>query len=471
MSRRPFAVILALALAACGTRVDAPPPTPARQAAGPLPEPAVSVVHVPITLSLGSIIGKVETLVPRGQSNEEEWHRLGEFPVVGTLYLKEMWEREPLSLSLGADRIEVTTRVRYRARVAEHACAPLIGCRWVQLASCGHDDDGPMPSLRIGLRTTVAWKPDWTVQPHTTPFPVEAGVRCRLTKANVDVTERIQEMVQKALDGAAPRVDEEIREAVALRRRVDKVWTKIQKPIRAGKDVYLTLSPRAVAVAPPTANGTELSTVVSLSVRPKVVVGAPPQARPVPLPNYTTAAEGDTFRISLTAELPFTTADTLLRKALLGRHLTYGGHTVRVRGLRLFASGPRVVVAVKVSGDARGTVYLLGTPRFDPATREVSVPDLDFSVESSNVLAGAADWLLHGELRDQARAAARFGVGERIDEIRRDVNEAINRDLSDDVHLAASIGAIHPVGVIVTPRSLATVVVADGRAQIDIAVR
>jgi hypothetical protein len=456
-------------IASRGTPVDVPEPAPAG-AYRALPEPERSVVHLPVTLALDSLIGKVERAVPRGDNDEDEWKPLGEFPVVGTLYVKQMWERDPLQLTLGGERLEVGAHVRYRARIAERACVPVAGCRWVTLASCGHD--GPMPTLDVGLRTDVAWKPDWTVVPQTRARPVRAGVRCRLTRANVDVTERVAELVQKELGKVAPQVDAELREEVDLRRRVEDVWGEIQKPIKAADGVYLLLRPESVAVAPPRADGTRIGTEVAVTVRPKVVIGDRPAVDSVPLPAYGPYSPGRGFRIAMTAELTFVHASELLREALVGKSHEVRGRTVRVRDVRLYAGGgDRVVMAVRVGGDARGTLYFVGTPRYDAAAQVVSVPDLDFSVETKNVLGGAASWLLYERLREQMRAAARFGVGERIAELRQDVNEAINRNLSSAVRLSGRIDTIHPVGVVVTPQAVAAVVESEGRARIDITIR
>lgn len=469
MPKHSLAAVAVLLLAgACGTRVDVPAPA-AGAASRPLAEPEASVVHLPLTLALDSLIPDVEDAVPRGERREDEWHPLGDFPVVGTLYVKEMWERDPLRLHLSGDQLDVATRVRYRARVAERVCVPVAGCSWVPLAACGHD--GPMPSLEVGLRTTVAWRPDWSVVPRTTARPVEAGVRCRLTRARVDVTDRVRDLVQKKLDEAAPRLDDEIREEVALRRRVEEVWATLNDPIDADDGVFLLLRPESVALAAPSARGMKLSTVVSLTLRPKVVIGDRPAAGTAALPDFGAAVPGRGFRISLTAELPYDAATRLVQDAVVGKELDVQGHTVRVRGVRLYGSGDRVVLGVKVSGDARGTVYFVGTPRYDAAGQVVTVPDLDFSVETRNVVGGAAGWLLHDLLRDRLREAARFPVGERLAELQEDVNEAMNRNLSRGVRLSGGIETVRPVGVQVTPRALAAVVEAGGSARIDIVIR
>ena len=463
------AAVLALAACGGGTRVDVPAPNEA-VASRPLPEPEASVVHVPVTLSLDSVARKVEALVPRGQSREDEWHPLGKVPVAGTLYVKEMWERDPLALELSGDRVEVRTRVRYRARIAERACAPVAGCRWVPLAACGHD--GPMPSLRIGLSTTVEYRADWSIVPRTRMAPVEAGVRCRLTRARVDVTGRVQEAVQRALEGVAPRVDEEIRKAVALRSRVEGVWASLQEPISAGSGVYLLLRPESVAVAHPKAEGTRLSTVVSMTMRPKVMLGERPDAAPVPLPALAASVgAGHGFRVAMLAELPYAAADSLLRTALVGREMTVRDHTVRVRGARLYGSGDRLVLAVRVGGDARGTLYFVGTPVYDAQAQVLTVPDLDFSLETKNVVAGTAGWLLHDHLREQVRSAARFSVGDRVAKLRQDVSGAMNRNLSPGVRMRGELDALRPAGVAVTPRSIAALVEAGGTARIDITIR
>jgi len=148
----------------------------------PVPEPQPSTVTLPITVSLASVAAQVEKKVPHGQNHEDEWHPLGSFPVVGTLYVKEMWERDPLSIKLDGDHVNLSAHVRYRAQIAGHPCV-LGRCRWVQLASCGHN--GPMPSMDLGLRTTIGLNPNWTVASHTTPRRVRPGFRCRSEERRV----------------------------------------------------------------------------------------------------------------------------------------------------------------------------------------------------------------------------------------------------------------------------------------------
>jgi len=458
-------LIAAVLLAGCRDNVRIPPPGTG-DAARPVPELDASTVNLPVTVSLANIAAQVESKVPRGQNREDEWQPIGKYAVVGTVYVKEMWTREPLRLEIDGDHVDMATRVRYRARIAAHPCVPLAGCRWVQLGSCGVD--GPMPSLEVGLRTTLLWRRDWTVAPHTTARPVDPGIPCKLTEANIDVTDRVRDLVQKQLDGAAPQVDEKIRDAAQLRQRVEDVWSDAQQPIEAAKGVYLVLQPESIAATKPSGKGTTMSTTVSLTLRPRVVIGDRPEVKEKPLPEGGDPSPGRGFRVALVAELPYESANEILGKQLVGRTFDVKGHKVKVRAARLYGGGSRVVLAVRVSGDARGELYFVGTPAFDPQTQVVSVPDLDYSVESRQLLPQVADWLLYDDLRDQMRAAAHFDVSDRVEKIRHDVDRALNRNLGRSVRLAGGVDAIRPLGVSVFATSLAAVVEANGHVQIHV---
>lgn len=464
-----IALILSIAAAGCGRdNVQVPPPE--RGAAPrPVPDPAPSVVNLPVTVSLAQVAAQVENKVPSGQNREDEWQPIGRFAVVGTVYVKEMWERDPLKLNIHDDHVDVSAHVRYRARLAAHPCVPVAGCRWVELGSCGTHSE--MPTMDIGLRTTLSYGRDWTVQPKTRPLPVQPGVRCRLTEAKIDVTERVQKLVQDLLDQAAPQIDAKIGDAVDLRRRVEDVWSDIQQPIRASKDVYVLIQPESLSATQPRGKGTTLSTSVAVVVRPRVVIGGRPAVTEQALPPSGRVAPGRGFQVQLTADLPYTVVDSILKQKLVGRTFDARGHPIQVTGARLYGSGDRVVLQVRVKGDARGTIYLVGTPQFDPVTRAISVPDLDFSVESRQLLPRVAEWLMGDKLRDDLRDAAHFELGGRVDSIRADVDRALNRNLGRSVRMTGGVDALRPLGVFVFSQSLGAVVAADGHLQIHVDVR
>ena len=253
-----------------------------------------------------------------------------------------------------------------------------------------------------------------------------------------------------------------------LRQRVEDLWSDVQQPIRAADNVFLLIGPVSAGATPPRGKGTSLTTHVAVTVRPRVVIGDRPKVTELPLPPSSPVVPGHGFQVQLVAEIPYTAVDSILAEKLVGHTFDAKGHRVTVTRAHLYGSGDRVVLEVRIRGGARGTIYLVGTPVFDPVSQVIAVPDLDFSLESKELLPNVADWLLGDQLRDDLRGAARFELGGRIARIRGQVDDALNRNLGRSVRMTGGVDALRPLGVFVFSKSLAAVVAADGHAQIQV---
>jgi hypothetical protein len=57
---------------------------------------------------------------------------------------------------------------------------------------------------------------------------------------------------------------------------------------------------------------------------------------------------------------------------------------------------------------ANGRLYIVGVPVYDAAKAELRVEELEFSVETKNILLKAADWLAHDSLLAELQQAVVF---------------------------------------------------------------
>ena len=116
-----------------------------------------------------------------------------------------------------------------------------------------------------------------------------------------------------------------------------------------------------------------------------------------------------------------------------------GGQKVTLEGIRLYGSGGKVIVEVKLdynplivnlgSKPAHLTVYLRGTPRFLPRKRMFDMPDLDYDIKSSDLMVQVANWLFKSNFKNQLRKVAVLPIGPKVDLIKAKVNKALNRPL------------------------------------------
>jgi hypothetical protein len=210
---------------------------------------------------------------------------------------------------------------------------------------------------------------------------------------------------------------------------------------------------------------------VRLFARPTLVSGGRPALPPLELPPFTDAASdvGDSARIVLEARLDYALLGDAATRALQGRSFTRWNRRVRVDEVRVVGLGDgRLAVRLRFAGAVRGEGWLVGTPALDSTTGTVRVPDLDFDVATGNLLVQGLAFLQGPAVLEALRTAAVFPLGDPLDALRVRVEGAMNRELTDGVHLTARLQSARLASVHALPEAL--VVRAETRGQLGLGI-
>jgi hypothetical protein len=175
--------------------------------------------------------------------------------------------------------------------------------------------------------------------------------------------------------------------------------------------------------------------------------------------------------------LPYDDAAALAAREFAGKTLKVDGKPLLIESLKLQPStNSRVQLEAQIDyrggglRNYRGTVFLEGTPRFDPATASVIVPDLEYSLDPKKrgFLLRIAERAAHDSIRDRLRENARFPLRSRIDEVRGEITTALNRRLAPGVFLEGRAEAVQPVSVTPLADVLVVRVIAVGNASVSV---
>jgi hypothetical protein len=458
------ALVLLAWLCGCGSTLDIH--RPSLGASTPVPPLPASTISVPAVLDLAPLLSQVETLVPKEQQATADWTVIGRSPL-GDLGLKyEAW-REPLVLAVRDNGIGVESHLFYRFEVAQRIPKPIIGGSfWQALGSCGKGE--PPREAVVGMRTTVTLSPDWQLVPSTAPVPTSFLNKCQVTFFKIDVTDRIGEQFDKGLRAAAGLADQRIRAQGNLRPLAERSWAQLQEPIMLDSNIWLTVNPESASASQPSGSGTVARVTAAFTAHPTIRFGPKPkiQARPLPPLGVTTPTDG--FHMAVEGELSFEDATRQLQRLLRGTRQKIGGREVTITDIGLFGSGDMAVLQVSLAGDLDGTVYLAGHPTYDEKSGVLSIPDLDYSVETKETLVKIAEWLYHGSFRETVARQAKLALAQQLGEARRELQKGLNRRLAPNVMLAGTVTAVRPVGVYVTATSLRARVIIDGTLRVDL---
>lgn len=458
---------LALALPGCDRgddTLDAPPPELAEdtEPTGTLPP---SSLTVPISYDLSEIVEKLEEVVPR---------IYGDLETRETLESNERLDvaleatRERFTVSLEGRTAHLATTIHYRARAWYD---PPIGPDVT--ASCGTGEDDPPRRVVVAVSSELDLTRDWTLASRARVGRVASATdserdKCRVTFLQLDMTDRLVNAARGLLEDHTDDIDRAVA-GIDVRSNFEEWWNMLQTPIELSDSLWLVIHPVAVRRGETAGKGLLLNADVGLTAMPRIVVGPRPVLMPTPLPPLDRGEIAEGLHILVEGVIDYAVASGFLREQLMGREFSGAGERIRITDVALSGiGGGRLSLRVDFEGSSRGTLYLIGTPQFDNATRQVHVPDLDFDVASRNVLLEGLAWLARDQAVQLLRERARFPLGDPIRLGYRYLTEGLNRDLSDDVRLSGEVLSVAPLDVHATRRNLRVRAIAEAAARLTI---
>lgn len=462
---------LALAVVVVGCRrpeIDAPPPDTLGEINEAVLEIPPSIVQSEIRYDLEPALAALEKAVPRNFGNIEE-----RLDVQSNKRMHVAFEatRSPFVISLDSQRVSVSSVVEYEGR---GWYKPVIGPEIS--AACGTGEGVERPRARIRLQTdlrlTDAWALDATTRvSRVTPYSSEARDKCTVTVFHIDVTDRVMKSTREKLAQQVRTLDRALAQ-VQTRERFERWWRDISRPIKLTDSIYLTINPRKVQLGGVTTDSGEAIAHVRLEATPRIRTGSRPNDfelfTPLP-PLQHGALTGEGMRVSLQGEFGYDIATGLLRKALIGRSLSWEKRTITIRDVTVAGiGGGKVALGVRFGGAARGLIYLTGTPSYDNADDQILIPDLAYDLHTNSLLVKGLAFLGDDQIRDALRQYARFPITGHLDKLRTLAVKGMNRELTKGVALVASLEPVEHVTVHATRAALILNASARGSLALDI---
>lgn len=444
----------------------APPGAKLSVSAPPVPQSRLTAT---LRVPLPALAARLEAVLPR--THAEDFHSLTPEGRSPRLQARYRIEREPVTLRLRGERLELSVPVRYWADLRGEVRSPIaIGKRrWYPFASgltWGTERQPQRLTLRasvgIGIDSKRGLHVDTTLKPleHGPPpegaLCVQAGIRFCTPKRG------LAPMVQAQIDRALqPR----LKEAVAALERelssgpaIDGLWAELGCPLSLSTrqprcapppgdpdDTYLVLSPEQVVLQGPVKHGDALVLRLAVLGGAAVRVGPHPGTVAPALPLPTRGAVADGIALSVQLQVPHAAAARELSRRL--SDFSYdagGGRVLRVRDAsveaRVDAAGkPRLLVHLQLSGAVEGGIYLWGTPRYGADSRTLSLGDLDYTLETGDRFVSALEQMNHARFRQALQARAEYPLGAELDALRYGLQAELDGLSLPGVRVAAAL--------------------------------
>lgn len=282
------------------------------------------------------------------------------------------------------------------------------------------------------------------------------------------IVEGITQPVQKML---SELIAQKINDQFPIKTQVAKVWNMAQKPMLLDKNynAWLKLTPAEVMLSPLSARNNRVKISVGISTLAELVVGPEPASQPLlPLPKLKLVNTFDkTFRIALNADLFFKDIRAIAGPLLINKRFDSDGKSIIIKDLDLYGNGDKLVVKLQTQGALDGVFYLTAKPVFDPKTNMFSVDEVDFDMQTQDILARSADWFLHGAIRGMIQEKLNMNLTGQLEQSRQMAGKALARvQLMEHLLLKGDIKTLKFSDMIVQKDKISIQVYTEGEAGV-----
>jgi|SRR5690606_4567218 len=332
--------------------------------------------------------------------------------------------------------------------------------------------------MRVRLISEVTFSPDWRLITYTRVDSYDWITDPTISVAGFSIP--IKGMISRLLNRNAEKItqaiDKEVKENFQIRDEVEKTWVMAQEPhlISEPYHTWLVNTPESIEARLPDARNGVMNLHIGIKGYTQTIISKVPPARTkiVKLPPLKIVDNlPQFFQVGLITSIGYREASEMAEKYLKGKtfHTSGGRYKIQVQKINLYGQEENLIIHAGLSGSIRGDIYLRGTPKYDPRSRSLYLENLEYDLNTRNVLVKAANWLLHGTFLKMMREALVFPITEELDNLTNTLRETMaNYAVADGMILKGSLEEVNPEKIYLTPESINTVVNATGKLDLQV---
>lgn len=315
------------------------------------------------------------------------------------------------------------------------------------------------------LTLTPTLNPDWRITAKTISNISIQKADIEILGITLSVRHILTELVREAV---LPKLENLIVKYITnidVKTRVAGLWTKFYEPIVLNQEppIVLVIEPLEILAQKLFSDGEKLFLNFGIKTYIQANIGdvstdAAPLAGPrSDLPNihFVDSLESG-YHIIAPIELTYTTIEDFAKPHVEKAHNLKGIETF-VENLMLYGSGTQLVAGVGFSMpslEAKGQLYMLGTPVYDATTMLLSVTEFDYSLTTQSLLLEIAESVGEGifpNLRTTVEEKLVFPLEEQITALREKLSDVIaDRPIGSYVRLHGTVDTITPEALYLT---------------------
>lgn len=418
-------LFLVFVLAACSsTKQAAAPVVSQRDSLPPLP---YSEIDIPIKISTRSLLTKAETMVPK-EFTSDKWPDYTQSSC--DFRYKYRFVRSALTFGLVNNQAAIGFGGNYQIAGSKAVCAfdkPVSP--WVS-GSCGFGNE-PLRKVTIALNSAISFLPSYKIKSTTKLTQLTALDKCQVTLFNNDMTGQVMDSIRASVAAFTHTFDSSVA-ALDFSSMLKLVTEKSSRKIMLSKYGFLQVKPTSVRVSPMNLVNDTLQMSAGVSGYAELTSDSSELQDIRNFPVLQTAAGRDGISIYANTHYDYAFLSKIITDTIRDKAFDIEGRTFVIKKIDIRGTDNSRVLEIRVdfAGSKRGTFILYGTPVLDVVKQTISIPDVNFGIETKDVVLNVGEKLFRNKIITSLKQKAFVDLPSLIAKSKPQLDAQLNRRLN-----------------------------------------
>jgi hypothetical protein len=382
MKYLPILLLLAFSLGSCHSSRKLSAPAVITPVADTLPPLPISEMDVPLSIAGLPLLASADLQVPK-EFLSDKWPAYLQ-PSCDFRY-KFRFLRSGFIVHCVNNRLSVEMQGNYQVAGSRCLCAlnkPVSP--WIS-GNCGFDRE-PMRKVDIFFSTQLSFLPDYRIRTLSQPDSIKAIDRCTMSVFSMDMTQQILDSIRSSISAVCSILDHNVAGtnfSGTVKQAAVRAWQRT--PI--GPYGYLTINPADVRVG--TLDYTRDTFHISLGISCRPELGSDSSNKFAAIPSLPPLRSGNNrggVNLYLAVQYDYAFLNKVMNDSLRNKSFLVEGNTMIIKSLTLKGiDHHRMEIAIDFGGSRTGRIYIRGRPVLDTARQTLTVPDIDYTLESKDL--------------------------------------------------------------------------------------
>lgn len=458
---RYWNLLICFSVLICGCKTSRPATEAPLVRLPPLQE---SFIYLPIKIYAKPFLTRAEAMAPLTFTSEG-WPA---FQAVGCDFqYKYRFVRSALGFSCVNNKVLVNMVGSYQIAGSKSICA--FGKQvspWIS-GSCGFSPE-PMRRVQIVIGSQLSIQAGGKIVSQSALEKINPVDKCTVTLMNSDITSMITDSIRSSVNAFSNFLDKAISQ-LNYANVIGNIATMTGKKIPLSTYGWLKLNPSAIHAGKINYSKDTIYFTAGFRCYPEISSDSVNYQVTRFLPPITETNEAPGFRINANTSYDYAFLDSLLSRFARQNPFDLEGRQVRISRVALRGLGnSKIEMELNFTGSFRGTLFLTGTPRLDEKAQQISVPDLDYSLKSGDLLLNMGKTLYNKKIINTLREKAVLNISDLFQKNKPALDSMLGRQVSPFIKSTGSMQNIRANAMVVTKDNLLFQVSASGNLSLTV---